>query len=575
MRLAADAGLPSTTSVMLAYAPRLTLLLLFAPVVAGLAGTILPAFGYLPSLDQPAFGLDAWRQLLALPGLWTSVRLSLVTGFATTLVSVVLVMAFCAAWHGTRLFAALEKLLSPLLSVPHVTVAFGLAFLVAPSGWILRLLSPWATGFNRPPDWLILQDPNGLSLMLGLIVKEVPFLLLMTLAALGQTEAERGCAVARSLGYRPTSAWLKAVFPRVYPQIRLPIFAVLAFGVSVVDVAIVLAPTTPAPLAVRLVRMFNDPDLSLRLTASAGALLQCGLVAIGLVIWCGLEVVVRRWGVGWITRGHRGGRGLVPRWGSSVAMGALAAGVAMALVGMVAWSFATHWRFPDALPAGLTFANWARHGTGLAVPLLNTLTVAASSTALALTLALAVLEHEARSGRRSWVSSLNLLYLPLVLPQVAFLFGAQVLLAMAHLDGRWVALIGLHLVFVFPYVFLSLSDSYRAWDQRYHHTASCLGATRARVFLRVKVPMLLRPIATSAAVGFAVSVGLYLPTLFAGAGRYPTLTTEAVALSAGGDNRLIGIYSLVQMAFPLAGFALALALPAWRFRNRRGMQVVR
>ena len=52
--------------------------------------------------------------------------------------------------------------------------------------------------------------------------------------------------------------------------------------------------------------------------------------------------------------------------------------------------------------------------------------------------------------------------------------------------------------------------------------------------------MLLRPILVAAAVGFAVSVGLYLPTLFAGAGRFDTLTTDAVSLAASGNRRIIG-----------------------------------
>jgi putative thiamine transport system permease protein len=131
----------------------------------------------------------------------------------------------------------------------------------------------------------------------------------------------------------------------------------------------------------------------------------------------------------------------------------------------------------------------------------------------------------------------------------------------------------LHLVFVFPYVFLSLADSYRAWDNRYGRAGLCLGAAPWRIFVQIKLPMLLRPVLAAGAVGFAVSVGLYLPTLFAGTGRYPTLTTEAVTLSTGGDNRLIGVYALLQMMLPLLGFSLAAVIPGYRFRHRRGMQV--
>jgi putative thiamine transport system permease protein len=84
--------------------------------------------------------------------------------------------------------------------------------------------------------------------------------------------------------------------------------------------------------------------------------------------------------------------------------------------------------------------------------------------------------------------------------------------------------------------------------------------------------MLLRPILTAAAVGFAVSVGQYLPTLLIGGGRVTTLTTEAVALSSGGNRRIIGTYAMLQLSLPLLAFALALALPATLFRNRIGMR---
>ena len=71
----------------------------------------------------------------------------------------------------------------------------------------------------------------------------------------------------------------------------------------------------------------------------------------------------------------------------------------------------------------------------------------------------------------------------------------------------------------------------------------------------------------AAAVGLAVSVGQYLPTLLAGSGRFPTLTTEAVTLSSGGDPRVIGLYAVLQMALPLAGFTLAMAMASGGLRK--------
>jgi len=574
MRAAPGNGVNPPLSFLRWMAP-ITVCMLIGPVVAGFSGTLLPAFGFFPALGGQTIDLESWRQLFELPGISASARLSLLTGFTTTAASLLLVTAFCAAWHGTDWFRFMERLLAPLLSVPHAAVAFGIAFLLAPSGWILRLLSPWATGFAQPPDWLIVHETHGLTLMFGLIVKEAPFLFVMTLAALGQTDAERSRTIARTLGYRPMNGWLKAVFPRIYSQIRLPVFAVLAYGISVVDVAIVLGPTTPAPLAVRLVTLFNDPGLQQRFIASAGAVLQLGLVALGLSMWLALESIIKRVGKVWIESGHRGRNDATARYAAAGAAISSVGVVFAGLSSMLIWSFAQSWRFPDALPSGLTLANWTRHFSTLQEPLINTVTVGVSAVSIALLLAIGVLEHEVRNGRRTFVGAAGVLYLPLVIPQIAFLFGAQILLVMAQLDGRWPALTWLHLVFVFPYVFLSLSDSYRAWDERYSRTGLCLGATPTRVFLRIKLPMLLRPIMTAGAVGFAVSVGLYLPTLFAGSGRYPTLVTEAVTLSAGGDYRLIGLFALLQMVLPLVAFILAFLAPGWLFRRRHGMQVTR
>ncbi|MEM1376913.1 MAG: ABC transporter permease, partial [Pseudomonadota bacterium] len=76
----------------------------------------------------------------------------------------------------------------------------------------------------------------------------------------------------------------------------------------------------------------------------------------------------------------------------------------------------------------------------------------------------------------------------------------------------------------------------------------------------------------AAAVGFAVSIGQYLPTLLIGAGRFATITTEAIALGAGGNRRLIGVYAFLQMSLPFVGFMIATLVPVLLFKNRRAIR---
>ncbi len=61
---------------------------------------------------------------------------------------------------------------------------------------------------------------------------------------------------------------------------------------------------------------------------------------------------------------------------------------------------------------------------------------------------------------------------------------------------------------------------------------------------------MLRPALIAFAVGFSVSIAQYMPTLWLGAGRFPTLTTEAVALSSG-SNGILAARALWQLLLPL------------------------
>jgi putative thiamine transport system permease protein len=556
---------------VLRAAPTLTLALFLAPVGAGLIGTFLPAFGFLPALGGQAFSLEPWRTLFGAPGFPTALALTLGVGFAATLASFVLACGFCALTVQSTLVRGCERALAPLLATPHVAVAVGFAFLIAPSGWIARLISPELTGWDRPPALVTVRDPYGFSFAVGLVLKEVPYLVLMMLAASGQVAVRPLLAAARGMGYSATTAWAKVVLPLIYRQIRLPVYAVLAFSLSTVEVGLILAPGNPPPLSVLALRWYQAPDLALAFPAAAASLLQLLIVAAAIVLWHGGERLAWVLGRPWIRGGARRGT-VVPvlagAGGLAIAAGTLSF---LSLAGLALWAFTVEWRYPDAFPTRWSLAPWSRLGDSTA-PLVNTLLIGVAAALAAVALALACLENEARRGARPGPSVLWLLYLPLLVPQIAFLFGMQAVSIRLGLDASLIAVVWAHLVFVLPYVFLSLADPFRALDPRYARIAAGLGSTPARVFWRVKLPMLLRPVLIALAVGFTVSVDQYLATVFAGAGRIATLTTEAVTLSSGADRRVVAVVIALQAALPLLAFVLAFALPPMIYRNRAALR---
>jgi len=198
-----------------------------------------------------------------------------------------------------------------------------------------------------------------------------------------------------------------------------------------------------------------------------------------LVMWRLGETVVAGLGRRWCESGRRHGAiGLLAS--ATATAGALAwlFGIA-SMLGMVLWSLAESWRFPAALPDRWSLATWATQWPRAETAVSTTLGLALTSAVFAVALTVACLESEARRGRAPTHRTLWLVYVPLLVPQIAFLYGFQVVLVRLGLDGSWLAVAWAHLVFVLPYAFLSLADPWRALDPRYARSAAALGALPA------------------------------------------------------------------------------------------------
>ena len=194
-------------------------LIIFFPILAGILGIFLPSFGYSPILGGDFFTLNFFYKLYYLPGIKKSFFLSFFTGFTATFFSLLFSQLIILYLFNTKIFNYIKFLIAPLIAFPHVTMAVGLLFLFSPSGLIIRLLSPWLLGFDRPPDFYIIPDSYGFSLILGLIIKEIPFFLLISISMLDQFPANKILKVGRSLQHSIFSSCFLLIFPLFYKRI--------------------------------------------------------------------------------------------------------------------------------------------------------------------------------------------------------------------------------------------------------------------------------------------------------------------------------------------------------------------
>lgn len=510
---------------------------------------------------------EAWQRLVQVPGLGRSLGLSLFTAVLSTVLAGALALLLVTAGRlkekpDTRRVMAW---LGPLLALPHAAFAIGLLWLFSPAGWLARALAP-LLGSTEPPDWRVTQDPWGLGLVAVLVCKELPFLMWNALALLQRPDVaeavDRQMLQARCLGLSPAAVWWRLLWPAWGPRLAWPALAVLAYGLTVVDVALIIGPGSPPTLAVWAWEALNEPDPGQQAAGAAAAWLLALMLPVAALV---LAAAVRGLVAWQRARLRRGIQAKAPAPATSRTPG-LAAARALGAAGLALYAavvlalglgaFAGPWPFPELWPQSWHTQSWAAGGKVLA-RVGFTAALAAATAALSLTCSVVWLACTPAHWDRA---SAALLMLPLLLPPVLLLAGLYPLALRVRLDGQGLGLLWAHLLMALPYAHFVLVGPWRSLDPRLVLVARLLGHGVWRVAWRVQLPLLRAPLAAAAAVAFAVSVAQYLPTQFIGAGRLPTVTTEAVTLAAAGQRGPASAQALLQIVLPLLGFALAAAL---------------
>ncbi|OCH32390.1 thiamine ABC transporter permease [Aliivibrio fischeri] len=535
------------------------------PTLPGLLGVAVSALGYIPPLGMHHFSLDGFALVFSWEGVWRSIGLTIYSAIASSYLACLITFAVLQATWGSKFWRKVELSLSPLLATPHVAFAIGFAFLFAPTGMGVRALHS-LFGYDASPQDIndlafLIKDPHALGLIVMLALKEVPFLLLMSISILTQLKIDQIEKVSASLGYSKAQMWWKCVFPQWLTKLRFPMLAVIAYSLSVVDVALIIGPTNPPTFAVLVWQWFTEPDLNLLPRAAAGAVV--------LFVIASLLIAFARLVEWTITKGIRcwqySGRSGISLPGKSLFLLIISLTVLMVPL-MLIWSFAQRWRFPDLLPSRYSERFWQLEWDSILSTINQSLSIAIITASIALVLA--VLAHEYRI-KYKWQVPGYIIAIPMLIPQLSILFGLQVVTLYLSSDSYFFWVCWAHVFFAFPFVYLALDGPWKSFDTGLTRVALSLGKSPFQAWWKVKMPILLPAIVFAWAVGISVSLAQYLPTLMLGAGRISTITTEAVALSSGFDRRVTAIYAIWQALLPLFFFTFAIMISRLPMKCRR------
>lgn len=506
---------------------RYPLILLAWGTMAAIYLPLLPAAGELVGAARsPAH----WRALFADPQLGQALAATLVSTLLSVGGALLIALTVVAALWPSLRWRRLASRLPLLLAVPHLALATAALLLFAEEGWIWQWL-PLLT----PP-----VDRYGIGLGLTMALKESAFVLWVIYGLLGEKRLADQATALKSLGYGRWQCLRWLVLPALLPALGMVLLAATAWSLSAVDVALVLGPGNPPTLAVLAWQWLSQgDDLQQAKGALASLLLMTILGGLALVAWGGWRIQRQ------YQPNLRGIRHPHPH--------ALPGRLLAALLPL------------SGLLGALLLAGLARSAPPQMDALGNSLGLALAACALGAAVCLLWLACGPTRGD-GWV------WLPLVLPALPLAAGQYRLALYAWLDGEWWTVLWGHLLWVVPWMLFILRPAWRQRDPRMAIIARTLGWGPTRIFWLLTLPSLTRPLLTALAVGFSVSIAQYLPTLWLGAGRIPTLTSQAVALSSGGEVQTLAAQALWQLLLPAVCFTLTALLTWLAGRYRRGLR---
>ena len=495
----------------------------------------------------------AFSRLVSEPSLAQALLLSLWVSLISLWLSLKLARAFSGRLLGIEEGGLWQCF---LLAIPHSALALGVLLSFSSGGVFMRWVSA-LTGWNVDPGYFFPRDEFALGTILVLIIKEAAFLVAIALSIAKRLPIQSYRAIGLQASLSERQIWNYLIWPQLTRLMQPAIFIVFVFGLSNLEVSLILGPDQPQLIGVRLFDLMMDPN---DLNRQAGALGMLLLIVFLGGCWVAMQTILKP------TLSLTIEPILRPsfQWDQTDLLFRLV--VCFSVMSLSLWSFALRWPATEFLPI------WTFGGVALLQSMspvfLNTLSLGLLVGLLSIAFAILILEYQIKKKhfRIHWVWW-TFLWIP-ALPISAGLLAWLYLIGES--PGYNAVLFG-HILIALPYAMIILGDTWFSRDARYMLLLKQSRISFLRALVTIWIPRHSRLVLLAFAVSFSVSCALYTQTILLGGGRVETLMTELMIYSSG-DRRLASIAGLVNLALPLVVFVGAVTTNRWLWANRTGMQ---
>ena len=251
--------------------------------------------------------------------------------------------------------------------------------------------------------------------------------------------------------------------------------------------SLLLAPSTPSTLAVRIFQIYQTSEVESIFIASNLALIQLFIIIILILVWIILEKIIKQkffyiFLINFLSRKN-----------SLFKDGLFTLAIILFLLSILGiicsffWSIGENWYFPKFFPDTFSFNKiitflYQNQSTVLISIYISFLVSFLSIIFILMWVELTEIVNS-KFFYFEWI-----IFVPLFIPQISFLIGIQSFLVIFHFQSFLTALIVVELLYVLPYCFIILAPALRDIKKEFIKVGSSLGKTRfQRLFFFVSL----------------------------------------------------------------------------------------
>ena len=543
-----------------------TLFIVFYPMLA---------IGMRALFPDGRFDPNLWRQTLTSVDLHVAVRNTAMLAIATTVISVPLGTFF--AWLIERTDArwgSLSRLLPviPLL-LPPVAMAIGWLFLADPrAGFLAKpLVSAFAAvGIALDPSVLAIQSWPGLIFLY--VLWAVPHVYVVTAAAFGNLDPSLEEA-ARMCGKGRLRCFWQVSLPSIRHAVGASVLMCVISSVGLYSIAALMG--TAARIDVLSVHIYKLLNFSY--PPKTGNAVVIGLL---MMVFIGSLWLTQRWLASRTGAATVGGMGVRPnlvtlgpwRWPARmlIVLYVVLTSV-LPLLALFVVALQPFWR-PNIDPSVLSLQNF----TDLADATLprqaianSTLLAVVTSTGVVLVAGILAIVAGNLGGATEKALGIGT-KMPSAVPHIVFAVGVLIAFGFApfHMQGSWLILLLAYLAVYLPTASITAESAVRQVGNQLVEASRVFGASRARTFWRVQLPLILPGLAAGWASIFALVLGELNAAAILSGPRNPTIGYMILTLFDNGTySQLAAIGSLIGV---VSAMTVSLVLMFGRPRYHAG-----